>query len=164
MSKKGKIVLAAILVVSAALVIWSQAPRSLSYAMDLDPSQTESVDVYLFGLSDGGSYQMTLSPKDPVFIQLWDLLDSKKYVPMATVNVPKAIPLQPLSSHGTNLDYDVSLLFLRKDQRQPPAHINMDGWDGIYLDRWYYRTSDSLAFQQSVLDLLLEQEMEYVRD
>lgn len=162
MTRKGKRILGIILAVCAALVLWSQVPRSLSYVMDLDPSRIESVDVYLFGLTDRSSYQMTLSPEDPGFAQLWDLLDSKRYVPMATVNVPKAIPLQPLSSHGTNLDYDVNLLFLRKDRGQPPAHINMDGWDGIYLDRWYYQTSDSLAFQQALLDLLLEQELECV--
>ena len=162
MSKRGKLILVIVLAVIAALIVWSQIPRSLSQAMEMEPSQVKAVDVYLSGLTDKDSFKLTLSPEDPAFTQLWDLLDSKSYVPMVSVNIPRALPLLPAGSHGTRLDYDVYLLFLQKDRELSPAHVNMDGWEGIYLNRWYYRTSDSLAFQQAVLDLLLAQEPEFV--
>ena len=162
MSKRGKLILVIVLAVIAALIVWSQVPRSLSQAMEIEPSQVKAVDVYLSGLTDKDSFKLTLSPEDPAFTRLWDLLDSKGYVPMASVNVPQALPFLPVGSHGTRLDYDVYLLFLQKDRELSPAHVNMDGWEGIFLNRWYYRTSDSLAFQQAVLDLLLAQEPEFV--
>ena len=162
MSKRGKLVLVIVLAVIAVLIIWSQVPRSLSRVMEIEPSQVKAVDVYLSGLTDKDSYKLTLSPEAPAFTRLWDLLDSKGYVPMVSVNVPQALPFLPAGSHGTRLDYDIYLLFLQKDRELSPAHVNMDGWEGIFLNRWYYRTSDSLAFQQEVLDLLMEQDPESV--
>ena len=169
MSKRGKLVLVIVLAVIVALIIWSQVPRNLSQvprnlsqAMEMEPSQVKAVDIYLLGLTDKDSYKLTLSPEDPAFSRLWDLLDSKGYVPMVSVNIPQALPFLPVGSHGTRLDYDIYLLFLQKDRELSPDHVNMDGWEGIYLNHWYYRTSDSLAFQQEVLDLLIAQDPEPV--
>ena len=78
---------------------------------------------------------------------------------MVSENIPEALHF-PQGSHGTYLNYDVHLVFMQRDLEPGPHLISMDGWEGIYLNRWLYRTSGSLAFQQAVLDLLLEQELE----
>ena len=159
MSKRGTSLLVIVLAVCAALAIWGLVPRSLTRASGIDPEQTEGVEVYLLGIRERDSYQLTLPPDDPVFEELWQKLDSKGYVPMASENVMEALHL-PRGCHGTRLDYDVHLVFIRKDREPAPCLINMDGWEGIFIGTWLYRTSGSLDFQQSVLDLLLEQELE----
>lgn len=161
MTKKGKLALGLVLVLCVVLAVYALVPRSLTYASGIDPAQTERLDVYLLGIREDDSYHMTLTPEDPVFEELWEKLDSKGYVPMVSKNIPEAFHL-PRGSHGTDLNYDVHLVFMQRDLEPGPHVINMDGWEGIYLNRWTYRTSGSLAFQQAVLDLLLEQDLEFV--
>ena len=159
MTRKGKLALGLVLVLCVVLAVYALVPRSLTYASGIDPAQTERLDVYLLGIQEDDSYHMTLTPEDPVFEELWEKLDSKGYVPMVSENIPEAFHL-PRGCHGTDLNYDVHLVFMQRDLEPGPHLINMDGWEGIYLNRWLYRTSGSLAFQQAVLDLLLEQELE----
>lgn len=159
MTRKGKLALGLVLVLCVVLAVYALVPRSLTYASGIDPAQTERLEVYLLGIREDDSYHMTLTPEDPVFEELWEKLDSKGYVPMVSENIPEALHF-PQGSHGTYLNYDVDLVFMQRDLEPGPHLISMDGWEGIYLNRWLYRTSGSLAFQQAVLDLLLEQELE----
>ena len=159
MTRKGKLALGLVLVLCVVLAVYALVPRSLTYASGIDPAQTERLEVYLLGIREDDNYHMTLTPEDPVFEELWEKLDSKGYVPMVSENIPEALHF-PQGSHGTYLNYDVHLVFMQRDLEPGPHLISMDGWEGIYLNRWLYRTSGSLAFQQAVLDLLLEQELE----
>ena len=155
MSKRKIIPLAAALAICAALLIWSEAPRSFSYASGIDPAEIVAVDIYLLAVEAENSWWTTLPPDDPAFTALWDKLDSEKYYPLVTENVPKALHM-PGGGHGIHLDYEVNLFF--RSRGEPPHHISIDGWEGIQMGRWFYRTSGGLAFQQELLDLLLAQE------
>lgn len=131
-------------------------PRTLSGAMgwSFDPAQMEGVQILLQGTGDkaGDDRTITLAPGQADYDQLIDLLDSKLYFPYYLNGKQRDI----------TLDYWVTILFTQPEGKGVRTYafsgsraIDTAGEDT--RDRTF-QLKDGLAFQQAVLDFLLELE------
>lgn len=131
-------------------------PRTFSGAMggSFDPAAMEKVQILLQGTGEkaGDDRTITLTPGQEAYDQLIDLLESKRYFPYYLNGKQRDI----------TLDYWVTILFTQPEGKGVRTYafsgsraIDTAGEDT--RDRTF-QLKDGLAFQQAVLDFLLEQE------
>lgn len=146
LSLKHKIALVE-LVVFVLIVIWFLGPRSLDRAMqDFDPAAVTEVQAQLTAFNGQEGRAVTLTQGEEAFDQLLALLDSKKYIPYY---------LDQGTQRSVTLDYKVQLDFI---QGTSEYTYTFSGDRAIDIGSKTYQVTDSEAFQQSLLDFLLEQE------
>ena len=155
LSRKHKIALVE-LVVILAVAVYFFFPRPLSGALGsgFDPDEVTGVQVDLtaFGGEAEGGRTLSLSPDDPAWEELLSLLSSKWYRPYYLEG----------SSRNVTLDYTVQITI---SQPEAVFRYSLTGDKAIDLAAGAegtrgrsFQVTDSQAFQQSVLDFLLEQE------
>ena len=140
-----------LLLLCAAVLLWAFLPRSLYRAIRASRGEIVSISALVepAAFPNGGHYTLLLTPEDPAFDQLLDLLGSKKYLPMMPGN----------RSRQLLLDDSVYINFLvtvEEDTYWAPG-LYLTGDAPIQIEQRDYSVSGSERFQQSVLDLLLEQ-------
>lgn len=150
LSLKHKIALVE-LVVFVAIVIWFLGPRSLDRTIgDFDPAAVTQIQADLTAFQGGEGRTLTFSQGEPAFSQLMDLLQSKRYIPYY---------LDQDAQRSVTLGYCVDLTF---SQGEASYTLSLTGDRAIVMGgdggTKTYQVTDSDAFQQSVLDFLLEQE------
>lgn len=150
LSRKHKIALVE-LVVFVAIVIWFLGPRSLDRTIgDFDPAAVTQIQADLTAFQGGEGRTLTFSQGEPAFSQLMDLLQSKRYIPYY---------LDQDAQRSVTLGYRVDLTF---SQGEASYTLSLTGDRAIVMGgdggTKTYQVTDSDAFQQSVLDFLLEQE------
>ena len=150
LSLKHKIALVE-LVVFVAIVIWFLGPRSLDRTIgDFDPAAVTQIQADLTAFQGGEGRTLTFSQGEPAFSQLMDLLQSKRYIPYY---------LDQDAQRSVTLGYRVDLTF---SQGEASYTLSLTGDRAIVMGgdggTKTYQVTDSDAFQQSVLDFLLEQE------
>ena len=150
LSLKHKIALVE-LVVFVAIVIWFLGPRSLDRTIgDFDPAAVTQIQADLTAFQGGEGRTLTFSQGEPAFSQLMDLLQSKRYIPY---------DLDQDAQRSVTLGYRVDLTF---SQGEASYTLSLTGDRAIVMGgdggTKTYQVTDSDAFQQSVLDFLLEQE------
>lgn len=152
LSRKHKIALVE-LVVLVLLVVWFIAPRPLTRAMagdGFDPAAVTQIQADLTAFQGGEGRTLTFSQEEPAFSQLMDLLQSKRYIPYY---------LDQDAQRSVTLGYRVDLTF---SQGEASYTLSLTGDRAIVMGgdggTKTYQVTDSDAFQQSVLDFLLEQE------
>lgn len=133
----------ALLVVAAAALFW---PRTLPQAMggDFDPAQLTAIQADLTAPGQE-TRTLQLSPQDPAFQQLLDLLDSTRYVFWYPGSGPRQV----------TLEYTVALTF---SQEMAVSTLTLCGDKAIDLSNGSpkaYRATGGPAFQEEVLDFLL---------
>lgn len=150
LSLKHKIALVE-LVVFVAIVIWFLGPRSLDRTIgDFDPAAVTEVQAQLTAFNGQEGRAVTLSQGEAAFDQLLTLLESKRYIPYY---------LDQDAQRSVTLGYRVDLTF---SQGEASYTLSLTGDRAIVMGgdggTRTYQVTDSDAFQQSVLDFLLEQE------
>lgn len=131
-------------------------PRTFSGAMggSFDPAEMVQAQVLLQGTGEkaGDDRTITLTPGQPAYETLVGMLEDKLYFPYYTDSTTRDV----------TLDYWVTILFTQPDGKGVRTYafsgsrtIDTAGEDT--RDR-SFQLSDGLAFQQGVLDFLLEQE------
>jgi len=155
MSAKKKRLIA--LCIGAVLLIWYFFPRSFQSAMpqNFNPEEMLGVDVILAEVVGTGKegFSFTISAEDPAYQALTDLLDSKRYFPL--------LPTAGMNGWDAALEYIVLLAFYN-DNGSYFMQFSGDQAIRFYTmdSNRYFHTIDSKAFQQDVLDLLLNLETE----
>ena len=155
LSRKHKIALVE-LVVILAVAVYFFFPRPLSSALgsgfDPDAVTGVQVDLTAFGGEAERGRTLSLSPDDPAWEELLSLLSSKWYCPYSLEG----------SSRNVTLDYTVQITI---SQPEAVFRYSLTGDKAIDLAAGAegnrgrsFQVTDSQAFQQSVLDFLLEQE------
>ena len=147
LSRKHKIALVE-LVVILAVAVYFFFPRPLSSALgsgfDPDAVTGVQVDLTAFGGEAERGRTLSLSPDDPAWEELLSLLSSKWYCPYYLEGSSRNVTLsQPEAVFRYSLTGDKAI----------DLAAGAEGNRGRS-----FQVTDSQAFQQSVLDFLLEQE------
>lgn len=144
------------LAIALAIGVAFFCPRTFSGAMGgaFDPAEMVQAQVLLQGAGEkaGDDRTITLTPGQPAYETLVGMLEDKLYFPYYTDSTTRDV----------TLDYWVTILFTQPDGKGVRTYafsgsraIDTAGEDT--RDR-SFQLSDGLAFQQGVLDFLLEQE------
>lgn len=154
-TKRTLILIAALVILVTAVILWAKIPRTFEQAMGNDFDRTRIDRVEVFVSSVRGSEEtrkVILQSDDPAYEMLWALLDGQEFYPA----------MEKIQSQQMKLDHYAYLAF-----RVPEE----DGWSSWRLDlsgsryiqflpgsgSHYFSPSGGLAFQQEVIDLLLVQ-------
>lgn len=152
LSKQHKIALVELVIV-VVIALFFFCPRAFDGAMgwSFDPAEMEEVQILLQGTGDkaGDDRTITLTPGQPEYDGLIDLLESKLYFPYYLNGKQRDI----------TLDYWVTILFTQPENKGVRTYafsgsraIDTAGEDT--RDRTF-QLKDGQAFQQQVLDFLL---------
>lgn len=155
LSRKHKIALVELVLVLL-LAGYLFGPRGFSGAMggDFVPAEMEQVQILLQGSGEhrNDDRSILLTPDQPAYQELIAKLESKRYVPYYLESKQRDV----------TLDYWVTMIFTLPDGRGMRTYAfsgdrAVDTAGSDTRDRTF-QLWDSVAFQQSVLDFLLEQE------
>lgn len=150
LSLKHKIALVE-LVVLLILGCYFFLPKSFSQAMgkDFDPDRVTAVTVQLEGARGkcGEDHTFSLSPADPIYTELIDRLESRKYLPLYTNTTART----------TTLDYVVTLIFQQDGAEYIFTFCGDRAMDVRGVKTRTVQLKGYEAFQSSLLALLLGQ-------
>lgn len=155
MTKRRRLAAGLVILCAAVLLLLAFYPRSFFRAMGVPRGQITRVEVVLDPVDneEQGYHHLVLTPEDPGFDDLLDLLDSRRYLPMLPRHRVRQLLLE--ESVWMHVFYE------KGGEEYVSSGVYLTGDRPIQVGRRDYNVSDSQAFQQGVLDLLRDQELEY---
>ncbi|MGM9565427.1 hypothetical protein [Evtepia sp.] len=149
-TKKILLFALAVVLILAAVVVWTSYPRTFDQAMGrgFDRDRVTHVTAFFTPLKTGeDSIRIELSPDDPAYEDLLALLDSQEYHPNFD-QYSQSMTIGGIFISFIQEDGPWNMYFTGNERMQFLPHTGKDA---------FYSTPGGEAFQQEILDLLLAQ-------